>query len=127
MSFKTEFAKRAKEYLGEDMSEKIIIDAHRELFDFFYEIKEEIGTVNNPNYEFGIMRGDNYSITMEDISFEVRVNKETNTLDIKGNSEMLDQIIVKDGTPYSEKLEREFDTNILELYLKGTFGGKLGL
>ncbi|MDA2420685.1 DUF3942 family protein [Bacillus cereus] len=127
MSFKTEFAKRAKEYLGEDMNEKIIIDAHKDLFDFFYGIKQEIGTVNNPNYEFIIMSGDNYSITIEDINFEVRVNKEINTLDIKGNSEMLEQIIVKDGAPYSTKLEREFDTNILELYLKGIFGEKLGL
>ncbi|EJS58179.1 hypothetical protein ICG_01918 [Bacillus cereus BAG1X1-3] len=127
MSFKTEFAKRAKSYLGEDMDEKIIIDAHKELFDFFYEIKQEIGTVKNPKYKFVISSGENVSITIDDTYFEISVNKESNTLDIKRNSEVLEQIFVKDGEPYSIKAERKFDTNILEEYLKEIFGEKLGL
>ncbi len=127
MSFKTEFAKRAKVYLGEDLDEKIIIDAHKELFDFFYEIKQEIGTVKNPKYQFIIMSGETVSITIDDTCFEISVNIESNTLDIKRNSGMIEQIIVRDGEPYSTKSERKFDTNILEEYLKEIFGEKLGL
>ncbi|MRC88239.1 DUF3942 domain-containing protein, partial [Bacillus thuringiensis] len=51
MSFKTEFVKKAKEYLGEDLEEKIIKSGHEAIIHkYLWSVVSEIGTVKNPTF-----------------------------------------------------------------------------
>ncbi|MCT4571999.1 hypothetical protein N3930_31465, partial [Bacillus thuringiensis] len=49
MSFQTELAERAKQYLGEDLDEKILKEGHlNQIYPYFSSLKEKIGSVKYP-------------------------------------------------------------------------------
>ncbi|MEF7657883.1 DUF3942 family protein [Bacillus thuringiensis] len=131
MSFQTEFAERAKQLLGEDLDEKIIKDQHNKLIsDYLVPIRESIGTVQNQNYKFHIGMHSS-QVVIDNVEFKTEVKTENNTIIIEkmvdGESSPLDTIVVQDGELFALGRNEKFKTEILEDYLRETFGEKLGL
>ncbi|PGK77776.1 DUF3942 family protein [Bacillus thuringiensis] len=131
MSFQTEFAERAKQLLGEDLDEKIIKDQHNKVIsDYLVPIRESIGTVQNQNYKFHIGMHSS-QVVIDNVGFQTEVKTENNTIIIEkmvdGESSPLDTIVVQDGELFALGRNEKFTTEILEDYLRETFGEKLGL
>ncbi len=131
MSFQTELAERAKQYLGEDLDEKILKEGHlNQIYPYFSSLKEKIGSVKNPNY-YLVSHVYSSKFTVENITFETNVNTEKNTIEvtkeIDGERTPIDTIIVQDGELVALDRNEKFTIEILEDYLREAFGEKLGL
>lgn len=131
MSFQTEFAEKAKKFLGEDLDEQIIKDQHNRIIsDYLNPIKKRIGTVQDQGYNFvvGLHRTE---VTIGNITFTTEVKTENNTIAIEkiidGEISSLDTIIVQNGELFALGRNEKFTTEILESYLREAFGEKLGL
>ncbi|KAB2423900.1 MULTISPECIES: DUF3942 family protein [Bacillus] len=130
MSFQTEFAERAKQYLGEDLDEKIIKDGHlNQICYYLKDLKEEIGTVKNSNYSL-FPSAHQSEFTIENILFKTNVNTENNSIEvikiIDGETTPIDTIIVQGGELFAVDRNEKFTTELFESYLRETFGEKLG-
>ncbi|MGH0610752.1 hypothetical protein CN470_20685 [Bacillus cereus] len=131
MSFQNEFAERAKQYLGEDLDEKIIKDQHNKMIsDYLVPIRKGIGTVQNQNYKFHIGMHSS-QIVIDNVEFRTEVNTENNTISIEkivdGEFSSLDTIVVQDEELFAVGRNEKFTTELLVSYLRETFGEKLGL
>ncbi|WP_267378041.1 DUF3942 family protein [Bacillus sp. GM_Baccil_2] len=131
MNFQDELAKTVKDYLGEDLDEKIIKDGHVNIIQGYFEgLRRKIGTVKSQSYNIVPWSTDS-KFLIEDITFNTRVNTENNTIEvtkvIDGKTTPIDTIIVQDGELIAVNRNEKFTTEILEEYLRETFGEKLGL
>ncbi len=131
VSFPDEFAIKIKEYLEDEKDKKIIKNGHRDvIYQYLYELEIKIGFIKNPNFNF-FTSGRRTHIVIENIEFKTEVHTENNIIEIiKIVDEVvtpLDTIIVKDGELYALGRNEKFTTEILEDYLRETFGKKLGL
>ncbi|MDK3014510.1 MULTISPECIES: DUF3942 family protein [Bacillus] len=131
MSFQNKFAERAKQYLGEDLDEKIIKDQHNKMIsDYLVPIRKGIGTVQNQNYKFHIGMHSS-QIVIDNVEFRTEVNTENNTISIEkivdGEFSSLDTIVVQDEELFAVGRNEKFTTELLASYLRETFGEKLGL
>ncbi|MFC9728324.1 DUF3942 family protein [Bacillus cereus] len=128
--FQVKFAERAKEVLGEDVDEKIIKEGHNTLIsNYLIPIREMIGTVKKDE-EYGfVITNCSSSIKINGIWLSTDTNFADNSIRITNHLndriEEIDKIVVKNGKLFSEKQEKEFDTEIFKSYLKEIFDGIL--
>ncbi|PEC65346.1 DUF3942 family protein [Bacillus toyonensis] len=128
--FQVKFAEKVKEVLGEDMDEKIIKEGHSTLIsNYLSPIREKIGTVKKEE-EYGfVITNWSSSIKINDTWLSTDTNVVDNSIRIvnhlENGTEEIDKIIVKNGKLFSEKQEKEFDTEMFKSYLKEIFNGIL--
>ncbi|PFD44760.1 DUF3942 family protein [Bacillus cereus] len=131
MSFQNEFAEKAKQYLGEDLDEKIVSDGHFNIiYLYLNELKRKVAKVKNPNYSI-IEYGTESTFVIENVTLRTKVNTDNNTIEISKIDDeektSLDTIVVQDGELFAVGRNEKFTTEVFEEYLREAFGEKLGL
>ncbi len=131
MSFQNKFAEKAKQYLGEDLDEKIVSDGHFNIiYLYLNELKRKVAKVKNPNYSI-IEYGTESTFVIENVTLRTKVNTDNNTIEISKIDDeektSLDTIVVQDGELFAVGRNEKFTTEVFEEYLREAFGEKLGL
>ncbi|SPT88439.1 Phage protein [Bacillus cereus] len=126
MSKLDQFIERAKAYVVTDVEEKALREKYKEvIMSTMQKIRDGLKQVEG--YDYHVDAEETYSnLTLHDKKIVIMIDSVKNHITVYENSDIIDEIILKEGHLFSTKHEQIFTEDILVDYLNETFKGIIG-